>query len=643
MISNPNQFKARGFMKIESRLFELCKRNANSDYVNERLYRLLYSEDLYVLAYENIKSNAGILTPGVTPYNMDGVSMDRIRKIIESLKDESYRPKPSRRVLIPKMNGKMRPLGLPDANDKLVQEAVRMILECIYDSPQGATFSEYSFGFRRNLGCHDALKSVYTQCNYCAWLIKADVKGFFDNIDSHVLIKLLRKRIDDERFIRLIWKFLRAGIMWKGQFCKTTKGTPQGGICSPILANIYLHEFDQYIERLKREKGTQTRPSVRYDRCAARKNYFKRKLKRICLQDESRKEIEAKVKALEDLQMSIPSKELKDPDKGVIRYVRYADDWIIAIKGSKAFAREIYERCRRFYEEELNLCWNQEKSKLIRTKDEDTEFLGTLLHYRNNKQTRYLYYQCKGVKCRKRSVRINDLALNMPKQIILKRLKDKGFLTCKNGTYKPRHRTKLLPLSDYEIVMRYNAIMRGIGNYYSFCNNPSELAYIAYLMKVSLIQTLAGKHQTRCCKILKKYGKTITVPRADGKKTVRYSPIESFKRDPMNFKTTLIKRDTATDILSWAYRSKSWLKDYGCAICGTHQDKIQVHHVKHIRKSDIKYSGFDKVMGYINRKQIPVCRKCHLDIHQGKYDGGSLKELANQIAIRLGIRKPAAW
>lgn len=328
-------------MKIESRLFELCKRNTDSQYLNKRLYRLLYSEDLYVMAYENIKSNTGILTMGTTSYNMDGINMERVRKLIKRLEDETYQPNPCRRVLIPKTNGKFRPLGIPDADDKLVQEAVRIILECIYDSSQGATFSKYSFGFRRDLGCHDALESVHDQFRKCAWLIKADIKGFFDNVNHQVLIELLSKRIDDEKFIRLIWKFLRAGFVEKGQFQKTLKGTPQGGIISPILANIYLHEFDNYVERLKQEKGTDTEPSLEYGKVAAKKNYYKTKLKQYPPQAQERKEIGLKIKALQEQQMNLPSRILKDPSKGCIQYVRYADDWIIAIKGSKSYATEI--------------------------------------------------------------------------------------------------------------------------------------------------------------------------------------------------------------------------------------------------------------------------------------------------------------
>jgi len=547
-------------MKIGNRLFELCKRNTDSDYINRKLYRLLYSENLYLMAYENIKSNKGILTKGTTPLTMDGISRARITRLINSLKDETYQPKPCRRVMIPKANGKLRPLGLPDADDKLVQEAIKMILECIYDSPQGATFSKDSFGFRTNLG-----------------------------------------------------------------------GTPQGGIISPILANIYLHEFDMYVQKLQQEKGTEMIPSLEYGRYASLKHHYKVRLRKYPPGDERRKEIKQKMRVLQQQQWNIPSRVLKDPSKGHISYVRYADDWMIAIKGSKSYANEIMELCQRFYEERLKLVWNQEKSKLIRTTDEDTEFLGVLLHFRRRNQTKYVNFVIRGVKSQKRSVRINDLVLNVPKHMVLKRLVNKGFLKISNGEYKPVNMTKFVSMSDYEIVSRYNSIVRGIVNYYSFCNNPNELAHIRHLMHMSLICTLGDRRNICRTKVWKKYGKKTTVTTGDGKRTISYEPAKDFKRRPMNFRSKFLKRDIAAEFLLWSIRSKSLLRDYGCAICGT---------LKHIRKSGVTYNGFDRVMRYINRKQIPVCRNCHDDIHQHKHDDKSLEELANHIALSMGIRKP---
>jgi len=235
-------------MNIRDRLETLEKLNQNPRFINKQLYRMLYSEELYVIAYDNLRRNKGAMTAGISGRRgtADGINMDTIRKLIQSLKDNSYKPKPARRVYIPKANGKSRPLGMPDFKDKLIQECVRIILNCIYDSRVNPTFRPSSFGFRKGLGCHHALKRVKETFNHSAWIIKADVKAFFDEVDHHVLVSLLQKRINDQRFIHLIWKLLRCGFKEKGQIFKPTKGTPQGGNVSPILANIYLHEFDLF-------------------------------------------------------------------------------------------------------------------------------------------------------------------------------------------------------------------------------------------------------------------------------------------------------------------------------------------------------------------------------------------------------------
>ena len=176
------------------------------------------------------------MTKGADNATIDHMSISRIEKLIISLKDESYQPIPSRRVYIPKKNGKKRPLGIPTFNDKLLQEVVRMILEAIYEG----SFDNNSHGFRPKRSCHTALQQIQKSFNGTRWFIEGDIKGFFDNINHNTLIDILRKRIDDERFLRLIRKFLNAGFIENWVFNKTYSGTPQGGIISPILANIYL-------------------------------------------------------------------------------------------------------------------------------------------------------------------------------------------------------------------------------------------------------------------------------------------------------------------------------------------------------------------------------------------------------------------
>ena len=223
-----------------------------SNYKYERLYRNLYNPEFYLLAYGNIAKSQGSMTAGVDGQTLDKMSLERINKIIDSIKDKSYQPNPARRKYIQKKNGKLRPLGIPSTDDKLVQEVVRMILEAIYEP----TFENCSHGFRPHRSCHTALAQVKKTFTGVKWIVEGDIKACFDNFDHHVLVSLLRRRIADEAFIGLIWKFLKAGYMEQWEYNCTYSGTPQGSGVSPICANIYLSELDRFILEYKERRGT---------------------------------------------------------------------------------------------------------------------------------------------------------------------------------------------------------------------------------------------------------------------------------------------------------------------------------------------------------------------------------------------------
>lgn len=215
-----------------------------SNYKYERLYRNLYNPEFFLLAYANIAKSQGSMTQGVDGQTLDNMSLPRINRIIESLRNKTYQPQPAKRKYIPKKNGKLRPLGITSTDDKLVQEVVRMILEAIYEP----TFSNSSHGFRPKRSCHTALAQVKKNFTGAIWIVEGDIKACFDNFDHHVLTDLLRKRIADESFIGLIWKFLKAGYMEQWQYNCTYSGVPQGSGISPICANIYLSELDKFMQ-----------------------------------------------------------------------------------------------------------------------------------------------------------------------------------------------------------------------------------------------------------------------------------------------------------------------------------------------------------------------------------------------------------
>lgn len=238
----------------------------NKEEIFTRLYRYLLRPDLYYLAYKNLYANKGAGTKGVNDDTADGFSKEKVDRIIQSLADGTYTPNPVRREYIQKKQNstKKRPLGIPTFTDKLVQEVLRMILESVYEP----IFSNNSHGFRPNRSCHTALKSLKREFSGVSWFIEGDIKGCFDNIDHQVLANVINAKIKDARLIQLIWKFLKAGYMEDWQYHATYSGCPQGGIVSPILANIYLNELDKFVEKppkssIKAGTGTIPRNTIR--------------------------------------------------------------------------------------------------------------------------------------------------------------------------------------------------------------------------------------------------------------------------------------------------------------------------------------------------------------------------------------------
>ena len=306
-------------------LSSLQQHSSDKSYIYERLYRNLYNRDFYLLAYQNIYANEGNMTKGTDGKTIDAMSLKRIDKLIESLKSESYQPNPSRRTYIPKKNGKMRPLGIPSFDDKLIQEIIRMMLQAIYEG----YFEKSSHGFRPKKSCHTALDSIQKSFSGAKWFIEGDIKGFFDNIDHKVMIGILSKRIKDEMFLRLINKFLRAGYLEEWKYHNSYSGTPQGGIISPILANIYLDEFDKYMQELKSEfdKGKGRKPLSQAIKFESHLQRLRRKLS-VTTDENERQAILQKIAEIQREKYQTPYSDPMDNDFKRLQYIRYADDFI---------------------------------------------------------------------------------------------------------------------------------------------------------------------------------------------------------------------------------------------------------------------------------------------------------------------------
>jgi len=291
------------------------------------------------------------------------MSLERIRKVIEELRDERFRFKPSRRTYREKKSGGKRPLGIPNFTDKLVQEALRLLLEAYYE-PQ---FRTSSHGFRSGRGCHTALGAVKYRFKGAAWFIEGDIRGCFDNIDHEILMGILARSVKDGRMLNLIRMGLEAGYMEDWTYNRTYSGTPQGGILSPLLANVYLNELDVYIEDA-------LKPQYWCGKKRAENPEYKR-LKFAITQARKKGNVE-KAKELELQRRHLPSQNVNDPNFRRLQYIRYADDFILSFIGPKAEAEAIKETIGTFLRQALRLELSPTKTLITHARTEHARFLG---------------------------------------------------------------------------------------------------------------------------------------------------------------------------------------------------------------------------------------------------------------------------
>ena len=467
----------------ENVLNSLAEHSQNPNYKFERLYRLLFNENLYAIAYQSMAPKTGNMTKGTDGQTISGMSIKRIQSIIDKLRDESYQPHPAKRIYIPKKNGKQRPLGIPSIEDKLVQKVIQMILESIYEG----YFEKCSHGFRPHRSCHTAMASIMEGFDGTRWFIEGDIKGFFDNIDHDMMIAILSERIADERFLRLIRKFLNAGYLEKWIFHNTFSGTPQGGIISPILANIYLDKLDkymvEYISVFNRGKMRKRNPD--YKRIASRKDKRVKKLKTET-DEQKRAALRSEIVALHREMQKYPATLDMDEDFRRLRYVRYADDFLIGVIGSREDCVKIKEDIKNFLCDRLKLELSDEKT-LITHGHDHAKFLGFEVTIRKSEKTR------KGSNgMPKRSLDHKTVVL-LPMEVMRKKLMEYGAMkiTVKEGKEKweSTSRPYLRSNDDLEILNRYNSEIRGIYNYYCIANNVSILNSFYQIMKESMYKT----------------------------------------------------------------------------------------------------------------------------------------------------------
>lgn len=457
-------------------------------------------------AYQRIYSNDGSMAEGIDGTTVDDMREKCIEKLINSLKDHSYQPKPDRRAYIEKKNNyKKRPLGVPFSKDKLVQEVVKMILESIYEP----NFSNCSHGFRLNRSCHTALTDLQAKFTGAKWFIEGDIKACFDSFDHHVIIDILRRRIDDEAFISLIWKFLKAGCMEQWTFNKTYCGTQLGSGCSPILANIYLNELDVYMDEYKQkfDRGDKIKRNPEYIRLDNKTRRLKQNNSKSwkTMTQEQRNEQKNIIKNLTMEKLAVNTQVSTDLGYKRLQYVRYAGDFIIGVIGSKKDAVKIKEDIRLFLSEKLKLTLSVEKIKITHTSN-----LARFLSYDITvSRSDAIRKDKNGIRKKMYS---GQIKLYVPHEKWASKLKQLNAITISkhaNGTerYKATCCTKLINREDIQILQAYNAEVRGFYNYYCIANNASVLGKFGGLMYHSMCKTFAGKYKSKVSHMKKKYVK----------------------------------------------------------------------------------------------------------------------------------------
>jgi group II intron reverse transcriptase/maturase len=589
-------------MQKAAAVLEVLRERGGKGLPCDELYRQLFNKDLYLAAYGNIYSNKGAMTPGADGETADGMSEADIARIIGLMRDERYRFSPARRVYIPKKNGKLRPLGLPAWSDKLVGEVVRLLLEAYYE-PQ---FSDRSHGFRKKRGCHTALGEVQRTWTGTAWFIEGDISGCFDSIDHEVLLAIMGERIHDNRFLRLIRNMLKAGYVEDWEYRETLSGTPQGGVVSPVLSNIYLHKLDEFVERElipRYTRGKGRAPNPEYARACDRRYYARTRGDR------------ARARELLRKMRSIPSLDLMDPDYRRLRYIRYADDHLLGFNGPKAEAEEIKAELASFLRETLRLELNRDKTFITHARTQRARFLGydISVQHGNAKITRNRH-RPNG----HRSVN-GQIALRIPPDVV----KAKCAPYRRRG--KPARRDGLQNLSDYDIVRIYGAEYRGIVNYYLLAQNVPALSVLRWNAEMSMLRTLAAKHHSTAAVMSARHRAVIETgvgPRRcyearitrQGKKDL----IARFGGIPLKRDRRAVITDPAPVPARLPPRELTRrLRRRECELCekGAMVAVHQVARLAELGKPGRGQPAWAALMTRKRRKTLIVCASCHEHIH----------------------------
>ncbi len=561
----------------------------------KELYRQLFNPHLYELAFGRIHSNKGAMTPGVDGETADGMSLGKIHKIIDAVRHERYRFKPTRRVHIPKKNsGKKRPLGLPTWSDKLVGEVVRLLLDAYYEP----TFSDRSHGFRPRRGCHTALSEVSRTWTGKTWFVESDISDCFGSFDHGVMLSVLAEKIQDNRFLRLIEQMLKAGYLEDWIWNATLSGTSQGGVVSPVLSNVYLHRLDEFVENVlipEYTRGKRRKENPAYSRA----NHATRRAM-------ARGDRTA-ARQLRLRQREIPCGDPNDPDYRRLHYIRYADDALLGFTGPRSEAEEIRTRLATFLRDELKLELNAEKTLITHARTGAASFLG---------------YEVTVQHCKTRPSVNGKIGLRVP----LKVIREKCAPYLKRG--KPAFRPELLNFDDHTIISTYGAEYRGIVQYYLLAGDVWRLNRLEWSARTSMLKTLAAKHRSTATKMAHKYRTTSDTP--GGKRTCFQASVERAGRKtlvakfggiPLKRQEKAVIDDRKPAPATTRREIVTRLQAGRCEWCQQRAD-VEVHQVRtlaDLTRPRHPQPEWAQLMAAMRRKTLVVCPTCHQAIHTGNH------------------------
>jgi group II intron reverse transcriptase/maturase len=590
------------------------------------LHRLLRSSHLYERAYVKVSRNRGAATPGVDGQSFDGMTLERLANLARQVADGTYRPRPVRRVYIPKGNGKMRPLGIPTVDDRIVQEAARIVLAQIYDP----VFSRHSHGFRTGRSCHTALEEIRNTWTGMKWLIEVDVRGFFDNIDHDILLRLLSKRIDDPRFIGLIEKMLKAGVMDDWTFERTYSGTPQGGVISPLLANIYLHELDEFMEEMRVgfDQGKTRRANPAYTRLSRQIADYRAEIDALRAggaDDAEVRNLLKRIKAVTKERQACSSVDPMDPDFRRLRYCRYADDFLVGVIGSKADAKRIRAEIEAFLRDRLNLEVSPEKTR-VSDASKGSPFLGFHVCAFTLRSAGSMADRSKvgggSRRVRRRPTRGN-IKLWVPRSRVYGfcRRKKLGNLDLRNGRVRPQ----FLDSSVAEMVIAYNSELRGLANYYAIADGvKSSLDGLELVMFRSLLATIAARQRiTRAramanLKLGTDYGVKTMVRgelRVQMLWRLKHLNVRPWQQAVVDNTTVGSRLALSTNDIITRLSARE------CESCGDVDGPFEAHHPNRLK--DKRRSPMTAWKQSARRRgTVVLCRSCHVHLHGGRLTSG---------------------